>query len=230
MNELKQNQAINYVQGQSISKLVTFAAVASLLLILIVFHILQFISVPPLVYGIVQRINTSETETGTKLYHDSDIISTRGHFDYHSVGQLIQGHNITDYAYSSSDLVNNSSSKISNKSTCPPGKEIAIYIHGAWTDEQVAYEQFNRTSMSLISNNYTIPLIGFSWDSNTPINKDGWVTAKDIAEKNGPKLAQFVLDFKNKCKDTDIRIIAHSLGAEVVNSTSSKLEQQSTMG
>ena len=73
--------------------------------------------------------------------------------------------------------------------------------------------------MSLISNNYTIPLIGFSWDSNTPINKDGWVTAKDIAEKNGPKLAQFVLDFKNKCKDTDIRIIAHSLGAEVVNST-----------
>lgn len=222
MNELKQNQTIIHVQGQSISKLVTFAAVAPLLLIFIIFHILQFTSVPPSVYGMVERINTSETETGKTLYHDSDIISTRGHFDYNSAGQLILGHNITDYTYSS-DLVNNSSSKIANKFICPPGKEIAIYIHGDWTDEQAAYEQFNRTSMSLISNNYTIPLIGFSWDSNTPVNKDGWETAKDIAEKNGPKLAQFVLDFKNKCKDTDIRIIAHSLGAEVVNSTLASL-------
>lgn len=222
MNELKQNQTIIHVQGQSISKLVTFAAVAPLLLIFIIFHILQFTSVPPSVYGMVERINTSETETGKTLYHDSDIISTRGHFDYNSAGQLILGHNITDYTYSS-DLVNNSSSKIANKFICPPGKEIAIYIHGDWTDEQAAYEQFNRTSMSLISNNYTIPLIGFSWDSNTPVNKDGWETAKDIAEKNGPKLAQFVLDFKNKCKGTDIRIIAHSLGAEVVNSTLASL-------
>jgi Alpha/beta hydrolase of unknown function (DUF900) len=222
LNELKQNQTINHVQGQSISKLVTFAAVAPLLLILIIFHILQITSVPPAVYGMVQRINTSEIETETKLYHDSDIVSTRGHFDYHSAGQLIQGHNITDYAYSS-DLVNNGSSKIANKFTCPPGKEIAIYIHGDWTDEQAAYEQFNRTSMSLISNNYTIPLIGFSWDSNTPVNRDGWETAKDIAEKNGPKLAQFVLDFKNKCNDTNIRIIAHSLGAEIVNSTLASL-------
>jgi hypothetical protein len=222
LNELKQNQTINHVQGQSISKLVTFAAVAPLLLILIIFHILQITSVPPAIYGMVQRINTSEIETETKLYHDSDIVSTRGHFDYHSAGQLIQGHNITDYAYSS-DLVNNGSSKIANKFTCPPGKEIAIYIHGDWTDEQAAYEQFNRTSMSLISNNYTIPLIGFSWDSNTPVNRDGWETAKDIAEKNGPKLAQFVLDFKNKCNDTNIRIIAHSLGAGIVNSTLASL-------
>lgn len=106
---------------------------------------------------------------------------------------------------------------------CPPEKEIAIYIHGAWTDEQGANEQFNRTAISLISNNYTIPLISFSWDSDTPINKDGWETARNIAEKNGPKLAQFVLDFKNKCKDTDIKLIAHSLGAEVVNSTLASL-------
>jgi alpha/beta hydrolase family protein DUF900 len=226
LNGLKQNHVIKYVQGQSISKLVTFAAAGSLLLVLIVFHILQFISVPP-TYGMVQRINMSETETeiGTKLFLDNDIISTRGHFDYRSAGQLIQGHNITDYAYSSdsSNLANNNNSKVSNKFTCPREKEIAIYIHGAWTDEQAANEQFNRTAMSLINNNYTIPLIGFSWDSNTPINKDGWVTAKIIAEKNGPKLAQFVSDFKNKCKETDIRFIAHSLGAQVVKSTLASL-------
>ncbi|MGH9963332.1 MAG: DUF726 domain-containing protein, partial [Nitrososphaeraceae archaeon] len=56
-------------------------------------------------------------------------------------------------------------------------------------------------------------------DSNTPLNKSGWETAKNIAEMNGPKLAQFVIDFKNKCKNTDIRLIAHSLGAAVVNRT-----------
>jgi esterase/lipase superfamily enzyme len=171
-------------------------------------------------------MSETETETGTKISPGTDIISTRGHFDYRSAGQLVQGHNKTDYAYSN-DLTNNNNnnnSKMLSKFTCPPEKEIAIYIHGAWTDEQAATEQFNRTTLSLISNNYTVPLIGFSWDSNTPINKDGWVTAKIIAEKNGPKLAQFVTDFKNECKDTtNIRFIAHSLGAEVVNSTLASL-------
>ncbi|MGH9953624.1 MAG: DUF726 domain-containing protein, partial [Nitrososphaeraceae archaeon] len=218
MNGLRQNQTLKHVQRQSISKLVTLAAAASLLLLtLITFHILQFILVPS-VHGMDQKLNTSESETGAKLYQNSDIISTRGHFDYHSAGQLIQSHNTTDYAFSN-DFTSNNGNKVFNKFTCPPGKEIAIYIHGAWTDEQAANEQFNRTAMSLISNNYTIPLNGFSWDSNTPLNKSGWETAKNIAEMNGPKLAQFVIDFKNKCKNTDIRFIAHSLGAEIVNST-----------
>ncbi|HXW12254.1 MAG TPA: DUF726 domain-containing protein [Nitrososphaeraceae archaeon] len=105
-----------------------------------------------------------------------------------------------------------------------PPREGNWYLYSwSWTDEQAANEQLNRTAMSLMSNNYTIPLIGFSWDSNTPVNREGWVTAKDIAEKNGPKLAQFILDFKNECKDADIRLIAHSLGAEVVNSTLASL-------
>ena len=71
----------------------------------------------------------------------------------------------------------------------------------------------------MAANNYSIPLIGFSWDSNTPLNKDGWEIAKNIARDNGQKLAQFIIDFKNKCKDTEIRLIAHSLAAVVVNST-----------
>ena len=135
MNELKQNQTIIHVQGQSISKLVTFACSSTIIVDFYHIPYFKFTSVPPSVYGMVERINTSETETGKTLYHDSDIISTRGHFDYNSAGQLILGHNITDYTYSS-DLVNNSSSKIANKFICPPGKEIAIYIHGDWTDEQ----------------------------------------------------------------------------------------------
>ncbi len=71
--------------------------------------------------------------------------------------------------------------------------------------------------MSLAANSYEVPLVGFSWDSNTPLNKDGWETAKRIAENNGPKLAQFILEFKSKCKDTDIRPVSHSLGGSVVD-------------
>ncbi|MGH9953539.1 MAG: DUF726 domain-containing protein, partial [Nitrososphaeraceae archaeon] len=178
-----------------------------------------------IVFGAQMPLVSANMATGQKLVlstaeqplnSNNAVISTRGHFNYSGSGELISIHNSTDYTY-------NNSIASDNLILCPSGKEIAIFTHGAWTDEHAANEQLNRTAMSLISNNYTIPLIGFSWDSNTPVNKEGWVTAKDIAEKNGPKLAQFVLDFKNKCKDTDIRLIAHSLGAEVVNSTLASL-------
>ncbi|MFL6371689.1 MAG: alpha/beta hydrolase [Nitrososphaera sp.] len=60
--------------------------------------------------------------------------------------------------------------------------------------------------------------MGFSWDSNTTItpNGIGWSIAKAIAENNGPKLAHFMLDYKITCPDTDIRVIAHSLGTKVI--------------
>ena len=149
---------------------------------------------------------------------DIDVVSTRGHFDFRTTGELNPEHNLTDYVYYGG-VIDNSSNTRENEILCPPEKEIAIYIHGEWTDEMSANEQFNRTAMSLSVNNYSIHLIGFSWDSNTPFSVDGWKIAEIVAEKNGPKLAQFILDFKNKCNDTDIRLVAHSLGAAIVNSS-----------
>jgi Alpha/beta hydrolase of unknown function (DUF900) len=98
--------------------------------------------------------------------------------------------------------------------TCPP--EIAIYIHGFNRDQSGAGEEFNRVQMSLKHNNYTIPLIGFSWISNTD-----WEKAKNTAKANGPELAKFIIALKkeNNCPNTNIHIIAHSLGAAVVDST-----------
>ena len=156
------------------------------------------------------------TTTTNTSYHNDDTVSTRGHFDYLTTGELISGHDRTDYEYYDN---NDNSSGIESNIICPPQKETAIYIHGIWTDETTANEQFDRTAKSLAANNYSIPLIGFSWDSNTPLNKYGWEIAKNIATDNGLKLAQFIFDLKNKCKDTDLRLIAHSLGAAVVNST-----------
>ena len=92
------------------------------------------------------------------------------------------------------------------------------------TEENQAGEELDRIQTSLNYNNYRIPLVGFSWDSKT-----GWETAKNNAKENGPKLAQFIIDFKNKCPNTNIRLIAHLVGAAVVNSTLFSLDTNPTL-
>jgi len=137
------------------------------------------------------------------------LTSTRGHYDLNT-GQLVQGHDSTDY-------------DATNIPNCPP--EIALFIHGWGLDESMAKERYERTLMSLQANNYSIPLISFSWDSNTTsslsdFGLSGWNHAKSIAKDNGPKLAQFIIDYADKCnhenKESKIRLISHSLGARVI--------------
>lgn len=109
-------------------------------------------------------------------------------------------------------------------------EETVIYVHGVWTakdrvDEvdkgmfENAPEIFDRLRLSLETVGYTFPVIGFSWDSDTEISPDGWDNAIKIARNNGPKLAQFVLDLQENCPQTEIRLIAHSLGARIVLSS-----------
>lgn len=145
----------------------------------------------------------------------SPLVSTRGHFSL-DTGELRSGRNGTDY--DASDIPG-----LQPGISCP--KEAAIYVHGVWTgigsfSANLESETgiFDRASMSLAINNYSIPVIGFSWDSNTTItaNGIGWSIAKKIAQDNGPKLAHFLFDYKSTCPDTEVRIIAHSLGAKVV--------------
>ncbi|HET9808027.1 MAG TPA: alpha/beta hydrolase [Nitrososphaeraceae archaeon] len=117
---------------------------------------------------------------------------------------------------------------------CP--QEAVIYIHGVWTAKdkvgedtkgmfESAPEVFERAKLSLENNGYTFPVIGFSWDSDTPISPQGWDYAKIIAKENGPKLAKFIIDLKEKCTQTKIRLIAHSLGARVVLSSLDSLNK-----
>ena len=105
-------------------------------------------------------------------------------------------------------------------SDCP--NEILIYIHGYNRNDIEAKEEFNRIQTSLTYNNYRIPLVGFSWDS-----KVLWEIAKTNAKENGPKLAQYIVDFHNKCPNTKIHLIAHSLGASVVDSALVILDKNS---
>ncbi|MGE5863065.1 MAG: alpha/beta hydrolase, partial [Nitrososphaerales archaeon] len=106
-------------------------------------------------------------------------------------------------------------------SDCPP--QVAIYIHGYNRDDIEAQEEFNRLQKSMTYNHAIIPLVGFSWDS-----KVLWDIAKTNAKENGPKLAQYIVDFNNKCPTTKIHVIAHSLGAAVVDTALVILDKNST--
>lgn len=77
--------------------------------------------------------------------------------------------------------------------------------------------------LSLENNSFIHPLIGFSWRSDTL-----WASAKSVAAENGPKLANLVSNIKNECPDTDIRLVAHSLGARVVLSSLESLHENQT--
>jgi esterase/lipase superfamily enzyme len=137
------------------------------------------------------------------------IVSTRNHFNLET-GQLSSLKNMEDYdPYDIPGL---------NGNPCSDNNELAVYIHGAWTGQIAAKEQVDRTNLSLNSNEYSIPVVGFNWDSNTVINPSGWDIAKSIAKQNGSKLAKFLSDLKTNCPNSNIRIIAHSLGAKVVES------------
>jgi hypothetical protein len=138
------------------------------------------------------------------------IASTRGSFDTTN-GNMIQ----------QTDLP--SALSILNSNNCPG--QLAIYVHGIWASERQAEEQTDRVSLSLQKSGNHIPVIGFTWDSNTPFSLDdinlsqkGWIIAKEIANENGPILAKFIVDFKNQCPNDKVRIIAHSLGSRVTMS------------
>ena len=103
-------------------------------------------------------------------------------------------------------------------------REIAIYTHGWNKDENDATEEFNRVQASLNHNNYIIPLIGLSWNS-----KVDYPMAQNNAKDNGPKLAQFIIDFNNRCLDTHIRLLSHSLGAAVIESSLVSLDATPTL-
>ena len=48
-----------------------------------------------------------------------------------------------------------------NGNPCSENNELAVYIHGVWTGQIAAKEQIDRTNLSLNSNEYNIPVVGF---------------------------------------------------------------------
>ena len=142
------------------------------------------------------------------------IFSTRGHFDTTN-GQENIGHRLPTAAHLIREL----------DQICPG--EIAIYVHGVWASQQSALEQVKRVDISLRQgNDYHVAIVGFSWDSDTNLNPDGWNIAKEIANKNGELLADLIVDYKVACANDEVRLIAHSLGSRVILSALQSLHDE----
>jgi pimeloyl-ACP methyl ester carboxylesterase len=132
-------------------------------------------------------------------------VTTRDHFDIGWFGSvsLTDGHTATDYA---------TRNGVPGLDGSKPA-EIAVHVHGWLSDTDGALVSFDQSKAALRANGYDAPVVGFSWDADTGL--DQWWPATEIAERNGYKLAQFLLDYWRATDGAGVRLLAHSLGARV---------------
>jgi len=110
-----------------------------------------------------------------------------------------------------------------------PG-QVAVVVHGFLNAEEDAWEKFDRARLSLAANNFPGPIIGYSWDSDAgPLGLfvDQWYIDNSVAVLNNLKFDHFLTDFKTHCPTTELRIVAHSLGAKLVVEAIKKLPENS---
>ena len=187
----------------------------AIILLIVIIAVSSFYSISLLkldnVYASTDSVTNTTSEKSIPVY----MITTRGDLNF-PIGELGSGYN-DKYQFGDINQL---------KSQCPA--EIAIFVHGWGNDEFKAKERLDRVKMSLENSNYSIPLIGLSWDSDKL-----WDEAKIIAKENGPKLANFIIDYIDTCKhqhnkDTNIRLMSHSMGARVLLSTLDDLHTNPT--
>lgn len=150
------------------------------------------------------------------------VVSTRDHFD--DSGSLTGGHTAT--GYDTDGTVPGVDTGVAD--------DLFVFAHG-WTKdatdgeaEDAAESKFEHADSSLDGEGYGGTVIGYSWDNNKGGGFDfGWGEAKQIAQQNGAKLAQFCVDYKNAGGGT-LRIGSHSLGAQVAFSALRSLNTRSS--
>ena len=95
-------------------------------------------------------------------------------------------------------------------------------IHGRRNDRSGALAKYVIAQKRLKTLHYNHPVIGYSYDSNTTgvQYKSTAISALKtgivIAKKNGHNLSRFILDMKAKKPSQKIRLMGHSLGAQVI--------------
>jgi hypothetical protein len=127
-------------------------------------------------------------------------VTTRDHFD--DDADLVDGE--TGFSY-----------QLGGDTSALGDETLTLFVHGWQNSEEDAMDSAYECQLALEENGYGADAAAYSWDSDVGDSLDlGWADAKEIAEKNGPKLANFVTDW-NAETGQDVRLICHSLGARV---------------
>ena len=111
--------------------------------------------------------------------------------------------------------------------------EIVIMIHGLRNNRSGALAKYVIAEKRLKSLNYNYDVVGYSYDSNTAgvqyrsTALSALKVGVLIAKKNGKNLSKFIKDLKSKNPSIKIRLMGHSLGAQVILSTIQSLARNS---
>ena len=146
-------------------------------------------------------------------------ISTRGFYDL-KTGKTLKNISYDTYPKTSFE-------KISQKSV------IVIMIHGLRNNKSGALAKYVIAEKRLKTLNYKHDVVGYSYDSNTAgvqyksTALSALKVGVTIAKKNGKNLSEFIKDLKSKNPSIKIRLMGHSLGAQVILSTIESLAKNS---
>jgi len=146
-------------------------------------------------------------------------ISTRGYYDL-KTGKTIKNTSYDIYPKTTFH-------KIFKKS------EIVIMIHGLRNNKSGALAKYVIAEKRLKSLNYQHDVVGYSYDSNTAgvqyrsTALSALKVGVLIAKKNGKNLSKFITDVKSENPSIKIRLMGHSLGAQVILSTIQSLAKNS---
>lgn len=105
-------------------------------------------------------------------------------------------------------------------------------IHGFRNNNAGALAKTVLAKTRLRQLGYKHPVVGFSYDSNTVgaystiYQMHALAVGQVIAKKNGKNLGAFIEDFKLASPNTEIRLLGHSLGSQVILSTLSYLARK----
>ena len=89
--------------------------------------------------------------------------------------------------------------------------EVVVFVHGWLANEEASLGRMSLLRYALEKNGYSHPVVGFTWDTDQAAVD--WKSGKIIAKWNGPKLAQFLVDYARENPETDVRLVSNSLGA-----------------
>ncbi len=156
-----------------------------------------------------------EVDRSSLSDHDGTV-STRGHYYVSWFNTVRRDPDVGEFEYEIEEPVPGYDSPESPE-------EVVVFAHGWQVDSWVAEVNFQLLAGTLAENGYDNPVVGFEWDSTTSVFD--WWEAIEIAKRNGKKLGRFLADYRQQNPDTTIRLMGHSLGAQVALSTVARVDE-----